>query len=354
MRKPTLIANIVYNATQDITLEFEYTGNEQILKNRVVIERLSDSVEVYNREVQSFLYRHIVPKNTLKNGVKYRIKIQVGSSEHLSEFSDFKIITALDDPIISFETIPDPVQSQSIRIAGVYVHPNDEVLKSYQFKLHDNNGHLIKSYEKKLSQVKRMFQDIDGLLNDNFYQVSILVETTNGQVFESSKKQFRVQYYNSNVNTAIELKNICNEGAVQISILAKQSRLILEGKTGGAITEGIIFEDNEKIDLKNKYGKIKIPEEVFEKDDFIFQIWFDAFEEYENARVVPFITFESSGAWMNVYFYSNRYHLIMRNKHGNRLESHFATDEDVVQAGRPVTLYIKFENGNIDFLAEGV
>lgn len=81
------------DATSDIIVEFDVKGGDQVYRNNLIVERQSDNAVVYNQIVESFIWQHTIPANTLQNGVVYKIKIRTGNANNQwSDYSDYAIL----------------------------------------------------------------------------------------------------------------------------------------------------------------------------------------------------------------------------------------------------------------------
>ena len=77
------------DATVLQVLNFLYDGQNQAVRNNLVIEKLDGSV-VYNQTQNTFALSHNLPANTPVNGNSYRAKVRVGDvNNNWTSFSDF-------------------------------------------------------------------------------------------------------------------------------------------------------------------------------------------------------------------------------------------------------------------------
>ena len=69
--RPILYSISAFDATNSQVFNFNVSGGDQVVKNRLVISKQSDNTVVYNDVQITFAFRHIVPANTLTNGEYY-------------------------------------------------------------------------------------------------------------------------------------------------------------------------------------------------------------------------------------------------------------------------------------------
>lgn len=177
-----LITPILYeikpqNATKDITISFDVKGGDQVYRNNLVIERQSDNVVVYNQTIESFLWQHTIPANTLQNGVVYKIKVRTGNvNNQWSNYSDYIILYCFSDPIISITNIVDgKVYSQDVKFTATYTQNEGEQLESYKFFIYDSQDVLLYTSPEQFGQpIEYLFT---GFKNNETYKISVLVNT---------------------------------------------------------------------------------------------------------------------------------------------------------------------------------
>ena len=179
---PTIKLFEPFDATEQYSIGFNYTGTTQILKNNVVIEDTTTSEVVYNKEMQTFLYQHIINANSLQNGKTYRVKIRVADVDNnYSQFSTYYIFHTNSIPVVTIKSIVDGnVNNQNIIFEGLYTQAESIELQSYQYHLYDENKVLINSYPVRYSgDIENtgteilLKQEIVNLKNDTKYNVRI-------------------------------------------------------------------------------------------------------------------------------------------------------------------------------------
>ena len=68
---PILYSQAAFDATQAHTFTFNVVGGEQVTQNKLVITNQSTSEIVYQAVQTTYKFEHILPANTLTNGVYY-------------------------------------------------------------------------------------------------------------------------------------------------------------------------------------------------------------------------------------------------------------------------------------------
>ena len=213
------------DATVLQVLNFLYDGQNQAVRNNLVIETLGGSV-VYNQTQNTFALSHNLPANTLVNGNSYRAKVRVGDvNNNWTNFSEFLIFHTLAKPVILVTSIDEhgKVYNQTINFEATYTHPNNEPLQSYRYYLYDNNQTLITAFPEKFADGSLpITQEITGLVNGDLYHVQIGIMTPKGQEYYTEKIPFTPFYISPFIAGVLRADNIEEEGSVRVNISARQ------------------------------------------------------------------------------------------------------------------------------------
>lgn len=340
------------NATESNNIKFTYTGQNQIVKNNMVVETLT-GVEIYNQIQNTFNLWHSLPINTIVNGNTYRVKIRTADINNVwSNFSDFVIFYALALPTISILSIDvsGHVYNQTIIFQTSYSHPNSELLQSYRYYLYDSNKNLKMAFPEVYSDGKTLLtQEITGLNNGEKYFLEVKIVTVKGQVSTTGKIDFIPSYTTPKMASGLFVENVKEQGSVKISTSAKQIMFKVLDNTGNEILkEDIVYINNTKIDMnKQEYEKLISSDGFYiEKNDFILQVWLENIVDDE----ILFKIFSPNG-WFEIIYYNNCFHCFKRY-YDNNLVSHFISN-NITLIGQ-TTLLVKQIGGSMDLIAQNI
>ena len=353
-KTPVLTPSKTLDMSSVQSIKFRYDGQNQVIRNNLVTELL-DGTEVYNQTQNTFSFTHTIAENVLTNGNSYRMKIRVGDvNNNWSSFSESVIVYALDNPSIVVTSIDEQgkVYNQTVLFEATYSHPNNEPLQSYKYYLYDNNQALLTVFPDKFSDGSvPITQEITGLANGDLYYVQIGITTPKGQEFHTEKIPFTPFYISPNITGVLKVDNVEEQGAVRVSIQAKQVVFRLYNELGNEIPLGDIeYVGGDKLDL-NRVDYKRLTTNLddgfkIDKENFYCQIWVEDVIENE----VIFKLYSPFG-WLELKYYGDRFH-VFKHCYDNNLVGHFASNEIVING--QVTVGIRQINNLIDVLVREV
>ena len=350
LKTPILMPPTPIDATGVQTIKFGYSGQNQAMRNNLVIESLSGE-QIYNQIQNTFSLSHNVPANTLVNGQTYRMKVRVGDiNNNWSNFSDLVIFYTLSSPTLSIDNIDEQgrVYNQTWIFETSYLHPDNELLQSYRYFLYDFNQNLKTAFSEVFSDGSEVLtQEITGLNNGERYYVEVRTLSVKGQTATTGKIQFIPFYAAPQINGVLEVANVPTEGAIKLNLSAKQVLFKLYDDNGNLIDVlDVGYVEDTKIDMNRlDYTKL-VTDDGFrtETENFVFQIWFENIVENETLFKIY-----SPLGWMDVNFYGDRFHCF-KHYYQNNVVAHFVSNEVVIN--EQITLFIKQLDGLMDMIAE--
>lgn len=349
MLKPMLYPFAPINAIKENSIQFNFNGQNQIVKNNLILEKL-DGTEVYNSIQNTFNYSHVLNANILANGTTYKAKLRVSDiNNSWSEFSDYVIFHTLAECILSIISIDNQgkVYNQTVNFQTSYSHPNNEILQSYRYFLYDSNKNLKIAFDEIYSDdASHLTQEITGLINGETYFIEVKTTSVKGQISTTGKVEFLASYSVPKVASGVLAENIKSEGLVKISSSVKQVVLKLYNNNNVEIPNENIQYINNKLDLNNVNCKKLVLSDQKINQNFVMQVWFENIPTNEILLRVYF-----SNGYFEISYYNNKYHCF-RHYYDNNLIAHFVSG-DIIISGK-TTLFIRNNYNLIDLIAKNI
>ena len=140
MSKPILNYNLrnAFDSKFDREFEFVYDGN-QCFSNRLIVKNNSTNEVVYNQLQDTLQLKHVLPRNTLSNGVQYNARIvAIDANGVSSEESDTILFYCFTTPTFGLNIANnDVVRSSNKEFVIAYSQQEGEVLQNFQIILSD-------------------------------------------------------------------------------------------------------------------------------------------------------------------------------------------------------------------------
>lgn len=350
---PILSRNIKpFNASEDYNFIFYVDGaSDQVVRNNLVIEKVSDNTVVYNQTQESFAFRHKVVANSLQNGINYKVKIRTGNIKNeWSQFSEYEIFWCFSPPSINITNIDydnqNRVYNQTVEFLSTYAQSQSEPLKSYRYLLYDSNKDLIQSFpEKFYNNELHLSQEITGLNNGELYYLEVKTLSIYDNEGSSSLIWFRPFYITPRLYSVLTPEALKEQGAIKISANIIQIIGKLYNNNGIEIEPlNIEYIDNEWLDLTRiDYNKL-IYEDGFDilQNNFVLKLWFKNLQDE-----VPFMFLYSPYGHIEFIRFGSRIHIYKRSKH-HKIVSHFVSEEISFATNQEYMFYVKSEKNRID------
>ena len=203
---PLLYPIPAFDATKDDVITFTVLGGDQVVGNRLSIRINSTQVEVYNEAIESYVFNHTVPANTLVNGVYYTAQIKTyGNVDDISDptkGSDWSAAIPFycySEPVVDWFNRPPSsvVDTSTFTFVFSYNQAEGEPLYSYIINLYDQSQTLINSSGTKYVSafISSISYTIEGLLTNNSYYIEMNGETVNNTQISTGRIPFTVSYY---------------------------------------------------------------------------------------------------------------------------------------------------------------
>ena len=218
LQTPIINQIIPFDPTEEHIIEFTYDDNQSIRNRAVVSESISGTI-IYDNTQDTMRLQHIIPANTLLSGKQYLIQIQVFDIDNnSSNLSDATLFYCFTNPTFDFgEEIIDGViyRNANIQLLLNYYQPDGEGLRSFQFFQYSFDKTLIESSSVFYLQDHRKYT-FYRLDNNTTYYFRAIGETTHGMILDTGYVEVNIAYFIVPSNMLLEVKNIYNDGYIQL------------------------------------------------------------------------------------------------------------------------------------------
>lgn len=348
LTRPVLYSVTPYPCTESHEFQFNSVGGNQVVKNNLVIVKNSDNTEVYNKTIDSFIFKHQLIENTLQNNIEYKVKVRTGDAGgNWSDFSDWIIFRCLSYPVLTISTIVNSqVNNQTVDFIGGYSQAENEPLQSYRFLLYDENKILLQSFPEQYD-ISNIHQQIAGLENKVKKYLQFKVYTLHGMEHSTELIEFTPVYIQPRLATVLKLENQEDRGSVKITGNVIQ----IIGKVGSG---EINYELNDRVNLKK--GMIYFDEGFSIDKDFVLQIWLEdlpmdesnfltIYEKYGKMRLNYYDS--KVHVWKENYSYNTKAHYVSENFPGRKIYFDYKNKIQVLRTGKtinPISNYNFIDN----------
>jgi hypothetical protein len=344
-----------FNANKEYTFVFNVIGGNQVIGNNLIIERVSDNVEVYNQTQETFNFRHTLPPYILQNGTNYRAKIRTKDiNNNWSNFSATLLFWCYSEPDLNITTIDynnqNRVYNQTVVFETTYSQSEGEQLQSYRYLLYNENKDLLKSFPEQFADGSQpLTQEIAGLENNQLYYLEVKTLSPNGNAGTTGLVHFRPFYTAPKLTVTVTPENLPEQGAIKVSANIIQIILKLYDNDGNQINPmNVEYVDDDWIDMnRTDYAKL-VADEGFNilQDNFLLQLWCKDLPENK-----VFLTLYAPQGRLEMFKLNNR---IRVYKYVDNLDfqGYFASNEFEIIDGQELMIYMKQDNHLIDLQVE--
>lgn len=227
MVQPTLNFIDNFDAKLPYTFTYTYWGTELSSVNEVYIrEQKANSTAVYDEQITNMDKNHILPADTLQNGVSYIAKIRVKLTDGWSDWSPEVKFMCLATPNIVFNSIDDKnfVYNNELLMTATYRQEQGEKVTQFQYTLLDQRRVPITEYPVRLPDHNTpniLTEKFSGLVKGTLYYVQLTVHTAHGIIY-TAEKTFTPQYISPNLAGIIHPTLKEDEGEIVIETFLKQ------------------------------------------------------------------------------------------------------------------------------------
>lgn len=236
--KPFVNTIPAFDATVENTIKFHYIGN-QVFKNTAIIKNNLTNEVVYESTQDSLQLKHIIPPNTLINGILYNIQIKVSDQDSVeSLLSDPQLFYCYSSPLFNLNITDNQIIKNSSYVVTLDYQQNEgELIQSYKIELYGKDKTLI--WDSGIYyNTDSLTYTISGLEDKGVYYVRATGITVNGIVLDTDYILFYVDYKIPSVYSLFTLTNRKKYGDIHISSNIKS----IEGSL-----------DKEAVYINNKY-----------------------------------------------------------------------------------------------------
>lgn len=244
MAKPILYTITPFDKINEYKVRFTYDGS-QAKQNRLIIKNYKTLSVVYDQTIVNYRLEHIIPANTLENGVTYSVQVQVydvyGNS---TELSNEIIFTCLATPSFYFKNLNSNqiIETINYEVSLFYSQEQGEKLNSYYIVLYDSNNHVVHKSTTNYN-TDSLYYILEGLNNTSTYYIEAHGQTINGIAISTAKIPFTVEYSQPSVFSVIQIENDSTQGIVNV----KSNMISVDGKYNGNPT----YVNGQRIDLSS-------------------------------------------------------------------------------------------------------
>ena len=265
--KPSTISpnNISQDSNNDIVVSWRNNGDRQYYY-QITIYRNSDNALAYDStKLTSFNTFHIVPSNTLINGITYKYRVIVWNQNNQSATSDWIVFKCSSTPIGQFTNLTSGAEilNNNYLFQAQYTQAENVPIRSWLILLYDSNNSIIStSPETFNSNIEYHFY---GLNNDSNYFIELQVKSQDNLLHSTGKVSFSVRYEVPPLTIALDAQNVSEKAAVRLQWNIAQ--IIGQG-------QNYSYVDNEKVDTRN--GKVWFDNGFNIKDNFTLRLWLES------------------------------------------------------------------------------
>ena len=292
--KPSNISPDNHTFPSSELIDITWTNNgDTMVAFEVIIKNNSDQTQVYDSgKISNYTPRHIVPANTLTNGIEYCFTITVYNSNNDSVVSDSKILKCSSRPIVSITT-DGYIRNQIATVIATYSQAENITVKCYQFSLFDISNNLIEQsdyiYDDNL-----VYTFSSLLTNEEQYNIECEAITQNDISSTSGKVTITVEYIAPIVSVLLTTETDDSKPSVKLNWHIIRILGTHEGTTS--------YIDNEKIDTTN--GKVIFDDGFNLTGDFTFYVWAENIQENETL-----IELFAENIQILIKYYDNKVHV---------------------------------------------
>lgn len=281
---PILYSQAAFDATQAHTFTFNVVGGEQVTQNKLVITNQSTNEIVYQAVQTTYKFEHILPANTLTNGVYYSAYIITynsnGESSSASNSIQFYCYSA---PSLTFSNLPinNVITNSSYNFQVTYNQTEGELLNSYSLTLYDAQRIQIATsgvqYVGSTTAPPTIISyQFTGFIDKTSCYIRAIGQTAQGAQVDTGLIAISIIYTVPSLFSIIELSNNCSGGYVIV-----RSNLIDIGSESNPTPPNYV-DNNTAVDVRNNGQYIEWNSGFELNDDFTASLWGRDFNENSN------------------------------------------------------------------------
>lgn len=285
LTRPILYSISAFDASQTQMFTFNVVGGNQVVKNRLTVVRQSDNEIIYQEIQQGFSYNHLLPAETLTNGVYYSAYVETYDSlDEISSPSNSIQFYCYTTPEFLFQNFPVSgiIESASYNFEVYYNQIENEILNSYIFNLYNQQGVILATsgtlYNVDVTLPLIISYTFNGLKDMTNYYIQITGVTEQGTQISTTMELFYVQYSQPSVYSIIELNNNCQGGYITI----KSNLTEIDGIANP--DPPVYVDDNSAVDITGEGEYILWNDGYSVSSDFTASLWGHDFND--NSTII--------------------------------------------------------------------
>ena len=312
LTKPIVSSILPFTATENYIIKFSSSGS-QVVYNEIEIQKNSDNTQVFLEKIQSFVFEHLIPLNSLSNNTEYKVRIRTYdvTNSTPSSWSDWVVFYCFSTPIVTIDNIIDgKINNQTFTFEGTCT--TQDPLNSYRYLLYDENQGLIQTFNELFDGL--LEQEITGLDNNEKKYLELKIITDNNMEGTSGLIEFTPVYIQPRLVSAINLENYPEQASIKITANIIQ---IIGHNTGDISYENddwVIIPDGSIVyfDTANGFTLSK---------DFVLNVWLKGL-----AEDLVFLKLMSDYGYVDFIYYNNRIHAF-KYLYNNGIVPHYVSNE---------------------------
>ena len=259
--KPILYID-AFDASHKSVFKIYWQGN-QSFGNILRIYKNQTNEMVYEQNQATMQLSHILPENTLTNGVLYNASVAtIDIDGNASEYSDPILFYCFTTPTFVFDNVEENqiIKNSSYQVHMSYEQLEGELLQSWEIGLYDNSLNLIQT--SSVSYTDNISYTITDLEDDQSYYLKAECVTLNGLKVDTGYIRIYVDYKQPAVYSILVLQNVNDGGYIKIKSNIRA--------VGAKSKKDVEYIDNEYVDLRD--NTVFIDDDFSLNDDFIINL----------------------------------------------------------------------------------
>lgn len=281
---PILYNINAFDATQEMTFTFSSVSGSQVVGNTLTIKDNTTLSTVYSEAQTTFQFRHVVPANTLTNGIYYQATLTTkdadGNESNPSNAIQFHCYTTPSFAIANMPT-GNVVNNSSYNFTVTYNQIQGETLNAYVFNLYNVSGALVSTsgtiYNSSALLPFTASYLFSGFDDKSSYYIEVNGVTSGGTQITTGRINFTTNYTAPDTFSFLYLTNNCLGGYITI-----ESNII--GISGETSPEAPTYIDDKEIDLRADGSYVKWDDGYILPSDYTMRLWGREFTE--NAEIL--------------------------------------------------------------------
>ena len=207
--------------------------------------------------------KHVLPANTLMNGVLYNARIAVIDIDvNISEYSDPILFYCFTTPTLTFDNIEENqiIKNSSYQVNMSYSQLENEQLQSWEISLYDTSQSLIRT--SKVHYTDKIVYTLTDLEDNQTYYIRATGYTLNGMEVNTGYIKFTVNYKQPSVYSILTLENVPENGYIKLQSNVRA----VEAKS----YKDVEYINNEYANLKD--NTVYIDDDFSLDDDFVINL----------------------------------------------------------------------------------